>query len=304
MTKLPVVDVAASVRQRLLNKSRRSGRPFNEWLQYFAMERFLYRLSKSSYASSFIIKGATMFAVWGAPISRPTRDIDLLGRTRNEVDDLVNVIKDICVQEVEPDGLLFDADSVEGQRIIETAAYEGVRVRFRGTLGAARIFMQVDVAFGDVVVPEPVTVDYPTILGMPAPRLDGYTRESAIAEKFEAMVRLGIVNSRMKDFFDIWLLSTQFDFDGETLAEAIKQTFAHRETDIASQPVALTEAFTKDSSKQAQWSAFLRRTRIVDAPNELANVIELVSLFLLPVSNALASGDTFDRTWSAPGPWS
>ena len=245
-----------------------------------------------------------MFAVWGAPISRPTRDIDLLGKTSNEIDDLVSVIKSICVQEVEPDGLLFDADSLEGQRIIEAAAYEGIRVRFRGTLGAARVFMQVDVAFGDVVMPEPATVDYPTILGMPAPRLRGYSRESAIAEKFEAMVRLGIANSRMKDFFDIWLLSTQFDFDGETLAEAIKQTFARRGTHIVSQPVALTDVFTKDNSKQTQWSAFQRRSRIVDAPNQLANVIELVSLFLLPVANALASGDTFDRTWSAPGPWS
>jgi len=303
LSKRPVVDVAASVRQRLLNESRRLARPFDELLQYFAMERFLYRLSKSSYASSFVVKGAAMFGIWGGPISRPTRDVDLLGRTSNELDDLVNVIKDICVQEVEPDGLLFDAGSVEGQRIIEAAAYEGIRIRFRGTLGAARIFMQVDVAFGDVVVPDTCVVDYPTMLDMPAPRLQGYSRESTIAEKFEAMVRLGIANSRMKDFFDIWLLSTQFDFDGETLAEAIKQTFSHRRTDIPPRPTALTKEFTEDGSKQMQWSAFLRRSRITDVPEELSQVIQVISTLLLPVAEALTFGDEFNRTWRHPGPW-
>lgn len=303
MTKRPIVDVAASVRQRLLNESRRLGRPFAELLQYFAMERFLYRVSKSRHAHRFVVKGAAMFGIWGAPISRPTRDIDLLGRTSNQVDELVNVIKDICVQEVEPDGLLFDAGSVEGQRIIEAAAYEGIRVRFRGILGAARIVMQVDVAFGDVVVPEPSTVDYSTILDMPAPRLEGYSRESTIAEKFEAAVRLGITNTRMKDFFDIWLISTQFDFDGETLAEAIKQTFAHRQTGIPPRPTAMTKQFTEDGSKQAQWTAFLRRGRIAGAPKELSEVIEIISSFLLPVARALVSDEEFNRAWQPAGPW-
>jgi hypothetical protein len=163
--------------------------------------------------------------------------------------------------------------------------------------------MQVDVAFGDVVVPDPSTVEYPTILDMPAPRLHGYSRESTIAEKFEAMVRLGIANSRMKDFFDIWLLATQFDFEGTVLAEAIEQTFARRETRIPSRPAALTKEFTEDGSKQAQWAAFLRRSRLTDAPGELSRVIDALVAFLLPIAEALLNDEKFDKAWHPAGPW-
>jgi len=216
VTRRPVVDTAASVRQRLLNIARDKDRPFNEVLQYFAMERFLYRLGKSDHGRKFILKGALMLVAWEAPLARSTKDIDLLGRMKNTIEDVVDPIKAACSLEVipDPDGLLFDVKSVVGQRIAEEADYEGVRVRFRGNLGNARITMQVDVGFGDVIVPGPDEVDYPTLLDLPAPRLLGYSRESAIAEKFEAMVKRGILNSRMKDFFDIWLLSRQFEFNG------------------------------------------------------------------------------------------
>lgn len=226
MTRRPVVDTAASVRQRLLNIARDKGRPFNEVLQYFAMERFLYRLGKSDHDRKFILKGALMLVAWEAPLARSTKDIDLLGRMNNTIEDVVDAIKAACSLEVIPDGLLFDVKSVVGQRIAEEADYEGVRVRFRGNLGNARIIMQVGVGFGDVIVPGPDEVDYPTLLDLPAPRLLGYSRESAIAEKFEAMVKLGILNSRMKDFFDIWLLSRQFEFNGLTLSDAIQKTVA------------------------------------------------------------------------------
>lgn len=224
-------DLAASVRQRLLNKARETGRPFNELLQYFAMERFLYRLSRSVHADKFVLKGALMLAAWQAPVTRPTMDIDLLGITDNGVDAIVTVVEDICRQEVGPDGLLFDASSVEAERIVEDADYAGVRVRFRGTLGTARITMQLDIGFGDVVVPKPEVVHYPAILDFPAPCLRGYSRESAVAEKFEAMVKLGVLNSRVKDFFDIWLLSRQFDFDGTIMAQALTETFVTRHND-------------------------------------------------------------------------
>lgn len=303
MTQRRGPDLAASVRQRLLNKARETGRPFNELLQYFAMERFLYRLSKSDHADKFVLKGALMFPAWQAPVMRPTMDIDLLGTTHNGVDAIIAVVKDICRQEVEPDGLEFDTSGVEGERIVEDADYAGVRARFRGTLGTARITMQLDIGFGDVVVPKPETVDYRTILDLPAPHLRGYSRESAVAEKFEAMVKLGVLNSRVKDFFDIWLLSRQFDFDGSTIAQAVSETFATRGTAIPAEPVALTRDFGHDAGRQAQWRAFIRRSRLQNVPSSFAEIVEAVAVFLGPITKALAAGECFQGSWKAPGPW-
>jgi hypothetical protein len=230
-------------------------------------------------------------------------DIDLLGFTNNSIDTIVAATQVICTQLVEPDGLTFEPESVEGERIAEDADYAGVRVRFRGSLGTARITMQLDIAFGDVVVPQPVAIGYPTILPLPAPRLRGYSRESAIAEKFEAMVKLGILNSRMKDFFDIWLLARQFDFEGRTLATAIAQTFATRRTAISAEPIALTNAFAADTGKQTQWRSFIRRSRLQHAPDTLADVVTVLATFLGPIAKALASREVFEHVWQAPGPW-
>lgn len=156
-------NVSASVRQRLLNQARATDRPFNELLQYFAMERFLYRLAQSPYEGRFVLKGALMLAIWDVSLTRPTRDIDLLGRIDNDVAGIVAVVREICVEAVEADGLDFDPDSVVGQRIIEGAEYEGVRVRFQGLLGTARVTMQLDIGFGDAVVPGPLVAEYPTL---------------------------------------------------------------------------------------------------------------------------------------------
>jgi len=303
VTKKPLKNIATSVHQRLLNEARNSGRPFNELLQYFSMERFLYRLSQSPHAGKFLLKGALMLTAWRAPLSRPTMDIDLLGHLENDVDAVVGVLQEVCAVEVEPDAIVFHPDGVRGERIIEAADYEGVRVRFSASLGSAKVFMQVDVGFGDVVVPSPKLVDYPSMLDFPAPRLRGYTRESTVAEKFEAMTKLGMVNSRMKDFYDIWLLSRQFDFDGKTLAKAIKQTFDNRGTRLGSQPVALTSEFGEDALKQAQWRAFLVRNRLDNAPSRLADVVTALTDFLGPVAAAVASGRGFRKRWQAPGPW-
>ncbi|MCZ7661863.1 MAG: nucleotidyl transferase AbiEii/AbiGii toxin family protein [Thermoleophilia bacterium] len=191
------------------------------------MERFLFRLSCSQHASSFVLKGGLMLLVWRAPLSRPTMDIDVLGMLDNDVHAVEQVVKDICIQEVEPDGLAFDPGSVQGQVIAEHASYEGVRVRFRGFLGGARVTLQLDVGFGDAVVPTAAPIDYPAILDFPAPSLLGYSRESVVAEKFHAMVRLGTVSSRMNDFFDIWLLARQFDFDEEDLGTVKQQLSGH-----------------------------------------------------------------------------
>ncbi len=249
-------NMAASVRQRLLNRARADQRPFSELLQYYAMERFLYRLSQSPYTNRFILKGALMLRVWHAPDIRPTM-VDMLGRTSNEEASIIAQIHEILSVEVDPDGLVFDPDSVRAERITEDADYEGIRVRFTGTLDNARVPMQIDIGFGDLVHPEPEKSDLPTLLDSPVARVFCYSRESAIAEKFEAMVKLGELNSRMKDFYDIWLLSRQFDFEGATLAEAIRLTFDHRGTALPGVIAAFSQAFI--DAKQVQWLAFHKR---------------------------------------------
>jgi predicted nucleotidyltransferase component of viral defense system len=300
--KKEVKDTAASVRQRLQNVAKKANRPFQEVLEYFAMERFLYRLSRSEHAGRFILKGALMFRVWNAPTSRPTRDIDLLARMDNTV--VAPVFQDVCNQQVEADdGLVFHADTVTGQAIKEDADYAGVRVTFRATLQNSRIAMQIDVGFGDVLTPAAVATEYPTVLEMPAPRLNGYSKETVIAEKFEAMVKLGLVNSRMKDFYDIWLLARQFDFDGPLLSTAITRTFANRKTPITPSPFALTPAFPADADKQKQWRAFVRKSGLEDAPGELHEVVAVLGSFLLPLAMAIVDGRALNHIWQAPGPW-
>jgi hypothetical protein len=304
MTKRQYKNIGASIRQRLLTKARETNRPFSELLQYFAMERFLYRLSKSPYAEHFILKGALMLTVWEAPLTRPTMDIDFLGRIENSVETLVKVTREICQREVEPDGVVFDVTDIHAERIAEDADYEGIRIRFRGSLDTARFVIQLDVGFGDIIVPAPESMDYPTILDLPAPHLRGYSRESTIAEKFEAMVKLGILNSRMKDFFDIWLMSRQFDFDGTILVEAITKTFSTRGTKIPAEPLALTDVFAKDATKATQWRGFVRRNRLSEAPKDLTEVIVSIGAFLKPISGSLAAGHVFKSIWKASGPWS
>lgn len=294
-----VKDLSASVRQRLLNHAKETNRPFDELIQYYAMERFLYRLSQSDYSAELILKGALMFIAWDTGQSRATRDIDLLGHLKNTVENVVGMIKEICVLSVEHDGMRFDSASVKGRRIKEDADYEGVRVQFTGYLGRTQAAMQVDIGFGDTVYPKPSLIEYPSALGMPRPKLWGYPRETVVAEKFEAMVNLGLLNSRMKDFYDIYLLANQFDFNGGTLEKAIRQTFAHRGTTLTTSPFAFSDEFTKNPAKGAQWKAFLRKCNLSSAPKDLVDAINGLKVFLLPV----VEGKTTNQLWKAPGPW-
>lgn len=299
--KKPLKDVAASVRQKLYNRAKETNRPFNELLQYYAMERFLYRLSKSEHRDKFVLKGALMFIVWKAPRARATMDIDFLGRVKNSIDKLVAVVRDVCQVPVEPDGVFFHPQSVRGERIKENADYEGGRLLFKGNLGQAKVSMQIDVAFGDKVTPAPAMVDYPVILDLPVPHLKGYPPETVVAEKFEAMVKLGAVNSRMKDFYDLWLLAEQFSFDGEALAKALKGTFANRKTEMTMEPVALTPKFAAE--KKAQWAAFLRKTGLKHAPNDIGDAIRSIRELVLPVVDASMAGRPFRLRRQALGPW-
>jgi len=221
----------------------------------------------------------------------------------NAVERVVAAMREVCTQQVATDGIVFDPDTVDGRRINVGAQYEGVRVRFRGNLGAARVHMQIDVGFGDAVVPSEVVVQYPTSLDSPAPRLRSYSKESVIAEKLETLVKLGELTSRMNDVFDIWLLSRHFGFDGRTLAEAIRTAFSRRGTRIPRQPVGLTSAFAQVPGKQTQWQTFLRRNRLEGAPEDLVEVIEVIAAFLQPITETLSADRRFQGTWRAAGPW-
>jgi hypothetical protein len=287
----------------LLNKARETDRPFNELLQYYAMERFLRRLSLSAHGGKFVLKGALLFRTWQAPMYRPTRDIDLWARMDNSPERIVAVFRDICGQEAEPDGLTFDADRLTAEPITEDADYEGVRVTVSGRLGSAQVDFHIDIGFSDVITPGPVELDYPTILHFPAPHLRGYTRESTVAEKFEAMVKLGELNSRMKDFHDVWYLARHFDFDGTRLAEAVAKTFSNRRTTLQTRPLALTTTFAREDTKQRQWVAFLRRGHPPSVPTAFEQVVSDIGAFLAPVSEAIVGEKPFDQTWTAPGPW-
>jgi hypothetical protein len=298
-----VKNLAASVHARLQNHARATKRPFQELLQYYAMERFLYRLSKTPYRARFVLKGALLLHVWKAPLARATKDLDFLGHLDNSLENLEGVVRQVCSADVEPDGMVFDAATVKTERIKEDADYEGVRVRFVGLLGRARVAMQIDVGFGDVVTPAVEAITYPALLDFPAPELSGYPRETVVAEKFHAMVYLRTLNSRMKDFYDVWLLASQYAFDGALLAKAIAATFANRDTAIDVAPIAFTPDFTEQGSTLAQWTAFRNKLPNTECPAKLSKVVTFLAGFLLPIARALASGETFDRHWSPGGPW-
>lgn len=294
-------NVPASIRQRLLNRARSDHRPFSELLQYYAMERFLYRLSLSPHARRFILKGALMLRAWNSPEFRPTMDIDLLGKTPNEEASMVAQIKEVLAVAVSPDGLFFDTHSIQTERITQDVNYKGIRIRFKGELDSARVTVQIDVGFGDVVFPGPQPCTLPVLLDFPSPKLMGYSRESAIAEKFESMVRHRELNSRMKDFYDIWLLSRQFDFKGALLSEAIRRTFDNRGIPMPDAIVAFTASFA--SVKQVVWTAFRKRLQQDSIPISFAEVVAVVGAFISPLVSAIIAGKPIHSQWNAPGPW-
>lgn len=302
--KKDIKDLASSVQARLQNIAKETGRPYSEVLQYYGMERFLYRFSRSEYANQFILKGALMFAVWQVLERRMTLDIDFLARYDNQIKAIEELIGDVCKVPVISDGLVFDSTGVKGKKIKENADYEGVRVKFRGFLGRSRITMQIDVAFGDVIYPKPGFVDYPVILDFPKPRIKGYPVEGVVSEKFEAIVKLGSLNSRMKDFYDLWLMLRQFNFDGIRLMRAIKRTFVHRKTPLPEhRPVFAEEIYDERSDRQTLWRAFLKKGGIRHAPEKLVNVAIEIEKFLIGPINAIKNGEEFKKKWKAAGSW-
>ncbi|MBC8457910.1 MAG: nucleotidyl transferase AbiEii/AbiGii toxin family protein [Deltaproteobacteria bacterium] len=304
MTKGRSTNLPASIHQRLLNLSMKEGQDFQFLLTRFALERFLYRLSVSPYAKQFILKGAMLFTVWTGKSRRPTRDLDLLGYCENNRETLTALFQQICKVDVEPDGLNFDSGSIQVEEIREDQEYQGQRVRLVANLGKSQIHIQIDIGFGDITTPVAEEVDYPTLLDLPFPRVRAYPKETVISEKLQAMVSLGMPNSRMKDFYDIWMISKQFNFDGLMLVRAIKATFDRRNTVIPTEtPIALSDEFAKDQYKATQWKAFLMRNRLEDPGIALPLVVDEFRNFLIPPLIAAATGDVFNQSWSVGGPW-
>ncbi len=302
--KKDIKKLKASIRARLQNKAKEEGRPFSEILQYYGMERFLYRISQSEYSDKFILKGALMFMVWQVPERRTTLDIDFLAKYDNKIFSIEKMIKDICKIEVVPDGLVFDPKNVKGQRIKEDADYEGVRVKFIGLLERSRITMQIDIGFGDIIYPKPEMIEYPVILDLPKPKLKSYPAESIVSEKFEAMIKSGSLNSRMKDFYDIWLMMRRFDFNGLKLGEALKRTFKQRRTSLPQdKPVFTEEIYDERSDRQQLWKAFLNKAEIKHAPEKLSETAGAIERFLIGPIMAINKNEKFNANWKAPGPW-
>lgn len=304
MSQKVVKDVVASVRQRLLSRSKERDEDFQLTLIYYALERLMYRLSRSASRDRFVLKGAMLFSVWSQTPYRATRDLDLLGRGSSEVPDLLQQFKTICKTVVDDDGLTFLTDSIAGEVIREDNDYQGVRLSFEARLGVVRIPIQVDIGFGDTVVPKPEWLKYPTLLEFPAPRLLAYPRETVVAEKFQSMVDLGIANSRMKDFFDLWFLTGHFEFDGPRLSRAIQKTFERRKTTLPRlSPLCLTAEFAGDRTKQSQWNGFLKRAGLTTEGFTFAQVLAKLEVFLMPPTLAVVRRDDFKSHWPAGGPW-
>jgi hypothetical protein len=294
-----------SVFQRLLNHARTSGEDFNLLLFRYGVERLLYRLSISAHADTFILKGASLFLVWKGQNYRVTKDADLLGLGPADAEHLANVFRELCRGASDDvDGIEFMPDTVRAVPIREAQEYDSIRVTLVGLLHKARIHLQVDIGFGDAVTPAPERIEFPTLLDAPAPQLLAYTRYTMVAEKLEAMVRLGMANSRMKDFYDIWLLSRLFEFDGGTLCEAVRSTFRRRSTLLpAGLPMALTDEFRKDTQKQTQWRAFVRKSRPESVSDDINAVIGELATFLMPIVEAARSEKRFELPWPRGGPW-
>lgn len=292
-------NIGASVRARLLDRARVERSDFQILLTRYALERLLYRLSVSRHRDRFILKGAMLFVTWVTDPFRPTRDLDLLGHGDNDAEAIAETFRAICAQPVADDGVTFDVVALTAAPIREEVEYGGVRVRTTATIAGARISIQVDIGFGDAITPAAVEIDYPVLLDAPAPHLRAYPVETVVAEKYEALVTLGVANSRLKDFYDLWVISRTFELRQAALVEAVQRAFERRGTTLPSDiPVGLTDEFAE--AWAAQWRAFLSRDRMAEAPDAFTVTIADLRVFLMP----LVVGLKEERIWSPSGPWS
>lgn len=298
-------NTPASVRARLLNLAKERKEDFALVLERYGLERTLFRLSNSSHANRFILKGGLLISLWAEDTYRPTRDADMLAYGDATPEVLVGIFQELCSMDSEPDGLVFDPSTITIEPIKEDQEYGGVRLLMAAKLEQAQVRVQFDIGVGDAVCPAPQVVEYPVMLPeLSNPKLKIYPKETVVAEKFETIVRRGLDNSRMKDYYDLWFLQQRFDFDGATLAQALKATFDRRQRVCAPElPVGLSNEFCSEPTKLKQWDAFLRRNPMKLPKNSLAEVVTRIAAFIMPIYEACATEKEFSGTWECGKGW-
>lgn len=303
MSKNENKNIATSILQRLKNYSEARKEDRGLTLTNYTIERLLYRLSISKYAEQFVLKGAQLFRIWSDASYRPTRDLDLLRFGSPNIVVLEKIFQEICNIKTDiEDGIIYLAETVRAEVIREENEYDGVRIKFEFRIGKTGQFLQIDIGFGDSVNPPAMNIQFPSILGMPSPNLRAYCRETVVSEKVEAMVSLGYANSRMKDFYDVYKLSKEFNFDGKVLKNAIQLTFAKRKTEIPEKlPLAFTKEFSDDSVKQTQWNAFLRKNSL--EPTQFTQVVERIAAFVMPLFLTTNESNSNNSIWASNKGW-
>jgi hypothetical protein len=293
-----------SIRDRLSNEADKRNVSYEFLAVRYGLERFLNRLSRSNYEDEFVLKGASLFLPWEGDFHRATRDIDFAGKDFSKVEEIEEVVEEIC--EIEPekeDGILFETDSIEGTKIREGQSYEGIRIKFDAKLGSHELRLQLDVGFGDAIEPPPERIEYPTLLDFSAPELTSYRRETVISEKFQFIVEMGIGNSRLKDYYDIWYLSENFTFEGKNLQRAIKKTFDRRETEIPTDlPVGLSTEFSSDERARMNWKGLVNNFRL-DYELPLVKAMTRIRNFLMPVLSSIKDDEEFQKNWTDQNLW-
>jgi predicted nucleotidyltransferase component of viral defense system len=297
-----IKNMVSSVRNRLLELARRKNRPFEEILVLYGLERFLFRLSQSAYKKQFILKGGLLIYAMDLSEARPTRDIDLLGLNQNNIEAISEMIREIGEIDFN-DGMNYDFDQLTHETMAPDSEYPGIRLKFIGKLGKTRIPMQLDIGFGDAVVPDAREMDFPTLLDIKAPTIIAYAIETIVAEKFEAALDLADLNSRMKDFYDLWILSQKYSFDGRSLLEAIIATCDKRRTIIRSDADIFSPEFRKNVDRETQWAAFISKGPMDDAPDDFSAIMEALHDFLHPLAVSCEKKDKFELKWAPGGPW-
>jgi predicted nucleotidyltransferase component of viral defense system len=298
-----ITNLPASVLQRLRNEARKRNQIFQEILTYYGLERFLYRLSKSDYCERFVLKGALVMMTWPTRILRTTRDLDFRAYIRSNQQEVSRIIREICTIDIEQDAIRFDVDSVKTEIIIERAKYPGVRVYLVGYIDAVKIPLQIDLGFSDEINPPPMVVNFPTILDFPIPIVYAYQPETVLSEKVEAIYYLGDLNARMNDFYDIWVISNEFQIDGSSLLEAMRTTFKTRGTRFE---VGLSTLFSEEfiDSKSDLWKAFLTGIgKEENASTNFESILVRIVEFIQPIMDVLTNGGKLDKKWDPKKGW-
>ena len=294
-----VKNKAASIRARLMNIARAEKIDFDFLLLRYFQEKFLYRLAISEFSDRFILKGGLLLICLKMPRSRPTKDIDFLAKEiKNDPVELEHIFRSITAISCN-DGVKFISSSLISEQIKENTDYEGIRIKIDATLGQARKKLQMDIGFGDVIIPRAIRMEFPTLLEEKPPRIKVYSIESIISEKFEAMVKLAMVNSRIKDFYDIYALSVSYNFKSDRLKKAIGSTFYRRKTSIPDNPLIFRLKFHRDEEKQRQWSAFLRKSRLQDVNQDFNEIMERITSFLKPIVVSIKDKNKENKIWDA-----